>query len=82
VRTLVVLLVITLVVLVLHIEIGAGHLTISNVLHELFGGIPGTPNHDIVWQIRLPRAIACVLVGASLGMVGERLPSALSKPPC
>lgn len=71
-----------LVALLLHIEVGSGHLTLSQVLAELARGplTDGSPENAIVWQIRLPRALACLLVGANLAMVGSAFQALFRNP--
>jgi iron complex transport system permease protein len=51
-------------------------------LDEIFSGIrlPGTTENTIVWQIRLPRAFGCVLVGAILGMTGSAFQALFRNP--
>ncbi len=47
-------------------------LTPVEVVQELFRGhIGDTSSNTIVWAIRLPRALACILVGGLLGVVGS-----------
>ncbi|UKS25529.1 iron ABC transporter permease [Paenibacillus sp. HWE-109] len=50
---------------------GAVNITISDVLHSLFGG--QSTYHDIIWNIRLPRTIVAALVGISLSLSGALL---------
>lgn len=55
-----------------------------DVLQHLFagpdGGADADPFHHIVWQIRLPRALACVFVGALLGSVGSAFQALFRNP--
>lgn len=51
------------------------------ILSEIFRGHVGdTGFNDIVWQIRLPRAIGCVLVGGILGAVGSAFQALFRNP--
>lgn len=53
----------------------------STVLHELLGGPHGkNPTNLVVWQIRMPRAIACLLLGGILGTVGSAFQAQLRNP--
>ncbi|HMS55257.1 MAG TPA: iron ABC transporter permease, partial [Fimbriimonadaceae bacterium] len=68
--------------LLLHIEVGSGHLTLGQVLVEMGRGphAGASPENAIVWQIRLPRALACLLVGANLAMVGSAFQALFRNP--
>lgn len=90
VLALVLLLAAVIVLFLLHLGIGSSqsgqlfalNLTPSEVLRELFSGAlsEGDPNSVIVWQIRLPRALACVLVGGLLGTVGSAFQALFRNP--
>ena len=68
-------------VLVLHIGVGSSaNLSPVTVLRELFAGPGGDGNNLIVWQLRLPRAMACVLVGAMLGLAGSSFQALFRNP--
>jgi iron complex transport system permease protein len=55
--------------------------TPAQVLAEILRGPFGeTGANDIVWRIRLPRAVQCVLIGASLGAVGSAFQALLRNP--
>jgi iron complex transport system permease protein len=65
---------VALFVTLLHIGIGSFlWLTPFEVLQELFKGNLGGLDtvNDIIWQIRLPRAVGCILGGALLGAAGS-----------
>jgi iron complex transport system permease protein len=51
---------------------GAVHLTLGEVWQTLNGG-GSAQQRTIVWELRLPRIIAAVFVGAALGMAGGLL---------
>ncbi len=72
-RRLVVLTVIVFACLLIHIGLGSS-VTISpiRVLQEIFAGPkgPGDTDNWIIWQLRLPRALAAVCTGGILGLVG------------
>jgi iron complex transport system permease protein len=55
----------------------------GEVLRELLAGDRGpqaSAENLIVWQIRLPRALACLLVGAILGLVGSAFQALFRNP--
>lgn len=58
---------------------GSTVLPVGSVLSALFGGGEA---HDrlIIWQIRLPRALAALLTGAALGLSGAALQGLLRNP--
>ncbi|MDH3692385.1 MAG: iron ABC transporter permease [Gammaproteobacteria bacterium] len=77
-------LLIALVLLVLMLAVGsllAGHvsLQLSAVWMDLFQDDPSTA-HLILWEVRLPRTILAVAVGASLGLAGATLQGLLRNP--
>jgi iron complex transport system permease protein len=47
---------------------------------EIFRGPGGSDDSTIVWQIRLPRACECLLVGAILGVVGSAFQAQFRNP--
>jgi iron complex transport system permease protein len=76
--------VIMLLVLAASIRFGAIDFSISAIAHSLASMFPGQPeptlDQRIFLELRLPRAILCLLVGASLG-VGGTLMQALFRNP-
>lgn len=62
-----------LLLLVIHIGRGSNWINPAQVLTELFRGPQDQPErfNSIVWALRLPRALYCVLIGALLAMVGS-----------
>ena len=81
---LVVLALATLIVLAASIRFGAIDFSIADITHALASLVPGTPeptlDQRIFLQLRLPRAVLCLFVGASLG-VGGTLMQALFRNP-
>ena len=70
-----------LVALLLHLSFGGSWLQPSDVLAELGRGVTHvTLQNDIVWQIRLPRAAACVCVGGMLAIAGASFQSLFRNP--
>src|SRR6266480_7232633 len=74
----------TLIVLAASIRFGAIDFSVSDISHALTSLIPGpaepTLNQRIFLELRLPRAVLCLFVGASLG-VGGTLMQALFRNP-
>jgi len=81
---LVVLALATLIVLAASIRFGAIDFSIADITHALASLVPGNPeptlDQRIFLQLRLPRAVLCLFVGASLG-VGGTLMQALFRNP-
>ena len=81
---LLILAVATLIVLAASIRFGAIDFSIADITHALASLIPGhaepTLNQRIFLELRLPRAVLCLFVGASLG-VGGTLMQALFRNP-
>ncbi|MBI1757154.1 MAG: iron ABC transporter permease [Fimbriimonas ginsengisoli] len=70
-----------LVGLVLHVGLGSSvWLSPADIFRELVRGPGGTGDNLIVWQLRLPRAIACLLVGGILGAVGSSFQALFRNP--
>ena len=65
-----------------YLLIGTEPIAISKVLSALLHGPPTghDPESFIIWMIRLPRALACLLVGAVLGTVGSAFQSLFRNP--
>ncbi len=73
------LIVASLIAIFLACLLGSTSMAPIKVLAGLFG--QGTPSETlIIWQIRLPRALAAFLVGAALGMSGAALQGLLRNP--
>lgn len=74
----------TLIVLAASIRYGAIDFSLADIGHALASLFPGQPeatlNQRIFLELRLPRAVLCALVGASLG-VGGTLMQALFRNP-
>ncbi len=60
--------------------LGAVHVPLHDVLRALTGGAPAGPLKEIVLDLRLPRTVDAVLVGAALGTAGALLQGALANP--
>lgn len=69
-----------LAVLLARIGSGTTWIAPSDVLREIFQGDTGERLNVIVWRIRLPESLTCVLVGAILGMVGSAFQALFRNP--
>jgi iron complex transport system permease protein len=62
------------------LTLGAEHVPLSDVLAALTGQAEPGPLKEIVLQLRLPRTVDAVAVGAALGVAGALLQGALANP--
>jgi iron complex transport system permease protein len=67
-------------VFVLHIAVGAKPLPIGTVIDALINFDPNTFDHVIVQNLRLPRAVLAVVVGASLSLAGALMQGVTRNP--
>lgn len=72
--------ILTVLVLFLSLAIGAGTVPTTDLLRALFS--PGTDSHaaNILYLVRLPRMLACVLCGGSLAVSGLLIQTVLHTP--
>ncbi|GHM99318.1 iron ABC transporter [Cytophagales bacterium WSM2-2] len=74
-------LLVSLLIILFCIDVSIGSVSIS--LPELFKNIfsgSGTTIHTILWQFRLPKAVTCVLAGASLACGGLMMQTLFRNP--
>lgn len=70
-----------LMLLVLDVTSGAASLAWPDVLAAVFQpGTAGTPEHFIVWELRLPQALMALVAGAALGLAGAEMQTVLDNP--
>lgn len=73
--------VLTLLLAFLSLLVGPAGLSLSQGIGALTGGVADdSPAAIIIWQIRLPRTLMAVLVGAALGLSGAVLQGYLRNP--
>ena len=65
---------------VLSLAIGSASLTIAEVWQALLGSHQNPLASTIVWQVRLPRLLCAMLVGAGLAVAGAVLQNASRHP--
>ena len=64
----------------LHLAIGAKALSISEIWLAISAFNSNNFDHMIVWNIRLPRALIAITVGASLAVAGAIMQGVNKKP--
>ena len=79
VRLLILLLIVAAASLLGALLVGSVSLTVAQVVDALLLPTPGVA-HDIVWQLRLPRALAAFVCGGLLAMSGVLLQVLLRNP--
>ena len=62
------------------LTLGAVHVPLSDVVAALTGRADPGPLREIVLQLRLPRTVSALVVGAGLGVAGALLQGALANP--
>lgn len=75
-----VLLGILLLAFLLHIAVGAKQLPLGTVIQAIFNFDPTVFDHAIVRNLRLPRAVLAVVVGASLSLAGALMQGVTRNP--
>ena len=69
-----------LAIVTLSLATGARAIPLENVWAALTAFDPNSTEHRIIWDLRLPRTIVGVLVGAALGLAGAVLQGATRNP--
>ncbi|GLQ09926.1 iron ABC transporter permease [Devosia yakushimensis] len=72
--------VIVLAIAFLSITVGARPVTLDTVWAALTAYDPNSTDHRIIWELRLPRTVVGLLVGAALGLAGAVLQGATRNP--
>ncbi|AEQ52362.1 FecCD family ABC transporter permease [Pelagibacterium halotolerans] len=75
-----VLLVTVMLLFGLHIAVGAKHLPLTTVLEAIFSRDTTIFDHMIVWDLRLPRALIALTVGAALAVAGALMQGVTRNP--
>ncbi|MBW1678218.1 MAG: iron chelate uptake ABC transporter family permease subunit, partial [Deltaproteobacteria bacterium] len=74
-----VLLFLLLALMIVAIAVGSYDLSVIRIIRTLFGLEEG-PQRIIVWNIRMPRILAAIVVGCGLGLSGVGTQSLLRNP--
>jgi iron complex transport system permease protein len=78
--TLAVLLILFVVLVLLNIGLGSVTVRIGDIGRILLGQGGNLTEHDIIWKIRLPRTMACIILGGALALSGFLLQTYFSNP--
>ncbi len=68
------------VIIVLNINTGNVHISVSEILNILFGQAKQDANYRIIWKIRLPRVLMAALLGGALSLSGFLLQTFFANP--
>ena len=68
------------VTLVVAVSLGAARIPIGDVAASLFGAVVSKRSDIIIWNIRLPQALAAIVAGAGLAVAGTTMQSILRNP--
>lgn len=75
------LLLTTIIVFIADICIGPSWLSVSKIVSTIFNfGSPDSKTHVIVWDIRLPMALAAIIIGSGLAIAGAEMQTILNNP--
>lgn len=74
-----ILLVVSIIAIILSIRYGAVDMTLSQVINGIFR-LDDSNTTTIIYNIRLPRTLAAVLIGTSLAVAGSLLQAVLNNP--
>lgn len=70
-----------IVALMMDLMVGPSWLTVGDVFSSLMEGPNGdSMNSAIIWSVRLPVTLICLVVGASLGLAGAQMQTILANP--
>jgi iron complex transport system permease protein len=69
-----------LLLLVLHIVVGTVDMTVQQVVAALVNRAEDPLHHQVVWELRLPRALVAILAGGMLGLAGAIMQTVTRNP--
>ncbi|SHM77035.1 FecCD family ABC transporter permease [Gracilibacillus kekensis] len=76
-----ILAIVFVVIFIIDIMVGSSSLTMVETVKIIFEGPKENERYNaIIWGIRLPMALTCVCVGASLGLAGVQMQTILNNP--
>ncbi len=68
------------VLIALSLLLGAASLTITEVMSALLRTSPGSTAYEVIWNLRLPRTLLAIVVGAHFALAGLILQSVIRNP--
>lgn len=76
----VILIIIFVILILLNISIGSVKILISDAFSAIFEKNSNTTEYNIIWKVRLPRMIACIILGGALALSGFLLQTFFNNP--
>ncbi len=73
-------LILAIVAGIIAIGVGGVYIPISDILNTLFGSSSEAVNTTIIWDIRLPRVLLAMIVGANIAISGALLQAVMGNP--
>ena len=64
----------------LNVCIGSVSIPLSQAIGSLTGNLQGSQEYQILWQIRMPRIVACMMLGGALALSGFMLQTFFNNP--
>lgn len=65
---------------IVSIGLGSVHISIPDILTTLFGTSPTSVHDTIIWDIRLPRVVLAMVIGANIAVSGALLQAVMGNP--
>lgn len=78
-KAIIIIILLILVSLIINIFVGSAELTIKETIKSILF-LSDNINHVIVWEIRMPVALAAIIIGAALGIGGCEMQTILNNP--
>lgn len=72
--------ILALVAAIIAIGLGSVFIPISDILSTIFGSSSKTVNTTIIWDIRLPRVLLAMIIGANIAISGALLQAVMGNP--
>lgn len=76
----IVTLLLALVAAIIAIGLGSVFIPVSDILSTIFGSSSKAVNATIIWDIRLPRVLLAMIIGANIAISGALLQAVMGNP--
>lgn len=76
----IVTLIFALVAAIIAIGLGSVFIPVSDILSTIFGSAKKAVNNTIIWDIRLPRVLLAMIIGANIAISGALLQAVMGNP--
>lgn len=75
-----ILILVSLSALFINIFVGSAGISFSKAINIIFTGITDSPESNIIWKIRIPRALSAMILGGALALSGYLLQTFFHNP--